>query len=154
MLVMAFCSISYAAPQATLPDSEMSLGGLTLGMSLEAVQDHYGAPDKIISKNNSLTYNYGGTVEIFFKKNPYNNNPNVELESIKATANNGFSTPSGLRVGMTYTEVVNIYGKHPALAGPPTGNNSSYYYYGSNGRRILISTVNKKVTEIMVYQGM
>ena len=55
---------------------------------------------------------------------------------------------------MTYTEVVNIYGKHPALAGPPTGNNSSYYYYGSNGRRLLISTVNKKVTEIMVYQGM
>ena len=149
MLMLACCSVSFAA-QATLPDSEIAIGGLTVGMSPGNVQDIYGAPDQINSKNGQLFYSYGGTVNIIFSKNYYNNNPDVEINQIKVTANNGFTTPSGLHVGMTYSEMVNLYGKHPAMAGPPHGNDIWYNYFDSNGYVLNIHTVNKKITEIVV----
>ena len=149
MLMLACCSVSFAA-QATLPDSEIAIGGLTVGMSPGNVQDIYGAPDQINSKNGQLFYSYGGTVNILFKKNYDNNNPDVEINQIKVTANNGFTTPSGLHVGMTYSEMVNLYGKHPAMAGPPHGNEIGYIYYSSKGNVLSIQTVNKKITGIVV----
>lgn len=152
MLLLSNLSMTYASISATIPDNEIALGGLTVGMSPGSVQDIYGAPDKIENKNGKMFYLYGESLGVIFWYNPYKTNRDMEIESIVSVANNGFSTPAGVSVGMSYGEMVSIYGKHPAQAGPSHGSTVGYYYYGTDGKRLYIEVVNKKITQLRAYQ--
>lgn len=113
-LLMVFClfmvcaSGTEAAMSSTLPQNEFSLGGVRPEMTVNHVLDMYGLPTSIENKGN-LVYDYGGTVKIFFWKNFYKDSNEYEVQSVTTTANNGFATPAGLRVGMSYSEMVALF---------------------------------------------
>ena len=155
-LLMVFClfmvcaSGTEAAMSSTLPQNEFSLGGISPEMTVNEVLDIYGSPTSIDNKGD-LVYDYGGTVKIFFWKNCYKDSNEYEVQSVTTTANNGFATPAGLRVGMSYSEMVALYKKHPVAAGPKIGKEQGYYYYGKDGIRLLVTVADDKIISIKCY---
>mgnify|MGYP002775233548 CR=1 FL=1 len=75
---------------AAIPDSELAIGGITIGSSADYVQSIYGEPTHISDKvpnaegGYSYSYAYGSSFYIFFDANT-----NV-VTGIFSTANNGW----------------------------------------------------------------
>lgn len=149
-LFMACASGTEAAMSSTLPQNEFSLGGVRPEMTVHEVLDMYGSPTSIENKG-KLVYDYGGTVKILFWQNCYKDSNEYEVQSVTTTANNGFATPAGLKVGMSYSEMVALYKKHPVSAGPNNGKEAGYYYYGKDGMRLLITVADDKIISIKCY---
>lgn len=83
---------------AAILDSEFAIGGITIGSSADYVQSIYGEPTHISDKvpnaedGYSYSYAYGSSFYIFFDANT-----NV-VTGIFSTANNGLTTPAGLKL--------------------------------------------------------
>lgn len=127
MLAASVCS-------ATIPKSEMAIGGIVPGMTRDQVVQIYGEPTKEIThvistrKGNFNEYEmqYGTS---FFCWYSYSKNPGNEgeyrIDIIKTTANNGLGTPAGLMVGQPVSRMLELYGK------PDRMGDKSYGRYGA-----------------------
>ena len=127
MLAVGSC---FAAMVGNVPDSEASLGGITLGNKMTYVRSIYGELTeqrraKTVLNENAILYRYGKG--FFILENLYN----YTVEEILTNANNGFSTPMGVTVGVPKSTVDTLYGEGRLW-------NGAYLYLTDQGKRIEI----------------
>ena len=108
---MAFIFVIMLATQINfcqaMPYSEMYLGGLTVGSTVDEMKKIYGLPNSTQEtvKNIEVGY-YGKDVRIAYS-NRYTN----RIYSVTVSANNGWKTPSGLAVSDNISKALNLYDK-------------------------------------------
>lgn len=90
-----------------ISDTEMSLGGVRLGMSYQDVVNMYGVPKWKNGDANIGVAMYGKSIRIGFE--------DQKVVYIFTRANNGWKTPSGLAVGMKLDDAFRMYGKGDIL---------------------------------------
>ena len=139
----AACILMGTTAFASIPDSELSLGGITVGSSADYVKSLYGEPDKDSGvrpgpEGNYYEYLYGSSLRIHFDAN------NNTIVSIFVTANNGFSTPAGITVGMDADVLTQLYGE-------PFKNDRGVISYHEDGKWLVFVTRNGKIVEIKVF---
>ena len=127
MMVAGSC---FAAIVGNVPDSEASLGGVTLGNSMSYVRSIYGAPTgqnrtKGHEKQDVMEYRYGKG--FFIRESLYS----YTIDEIITNANNGISTPMGVTVGVPKSTVDRLYGQGHIWDG-------AYRYLTDRGKRIQI----------------
>ncbi|MBS6256651.1 hypothetical protein [Megasphaera massiliensis] len=127
MLAVGSC---FAAMVGNVPDSEASLGGITLGNKMTYVRSIYGELTeqrraKTVLNENAILYRYGKG--FFILENLYN----YTVEEILTNANNGISTPMGVTVGVPKSTVDTLYGEGRLW-------NGAYLYLTDQGKRIEI----------------
>ena len=146
MLFFTLCSICGAASQ----QSEISLGGVRLGMSYQDVISMFGEPSIINDSFNaegnlsSRYIEYGNNVQITFDYN-YKTKELEGVTNVFVIANNGWKLPSGIRVGSKFREVFDHYGKG-ALHGK--GMYGDYWLFKSNDAYTIIVTVERVIYDI------
>ncbi|WP_294156900.1 hypothetical protein [uncultured Selenomonas sp.] len=91
---------------ATIPLTEIALGGITPGTAFRTMQQIYGAPTTSKSAGTHFTtFIYGdsvwATVEL----------TEGRIRELSVTRNNGFQTPAGLHVGMDVQQMKALYGE-------------------------------------------
>lgn len=129
----------YLGPMSSTTDSI----GTTVA-SADYVQSIYGEPTHISDKvpnaegGYSYSYAYGSSFYIFFDANT-----NV-VTGIFSTANNGLITPAGLTVGMDADAIEQAYGE-------PWKNDRGYISYHEEGKWLVFTTHNGKITEIKLF---
>lgn len=136
----------------TLPLADVSLGGLTIGMTPEAVEYTYGAPTKVIhsnftSQNNSMRYYYDpyGNVKRRFSVGFHMGT----IESVY-TFTRDLATPAGLMVGDPAVRTLQLYGR-PARD-VVQGNIRYLTYTAKEDSRVqlIVLVANDKVAEICI----
>ena len=135
------CTVCAARP-AALPDSEASLGGVTLGANMSYVESIYGSPSdskwtKDTFGNRVLQHKYGNGFYILESR--YGGKSYIN--ELYSTANNGLGTPMGIAVGVSEDSVFGIYGE-----GKPVKTENgvrSYVYTTVHGMHVDLKT--KKV---------
>lgn len=130
-----------------LPDSEFALGGISIkgDVTIDYVRSIYGEPQVVKRSQHGAEYSYGDTVII--RTSMLNKNHIECVRSIQTTANNGFSTPSGLSVGMTVEDMLDMYGS-PRSEGVSKDGGTRYIYgdkYRSGSVGIFIETNNQGI---------
>lgn len=104
----AIAAITFASviPQvsASVPASEMSLGSISAGTSINYVRQVYGMPNRTEDMGGLYKDWYGDSVSVVYRRN------GSSVMNITSSANNGFKTPSGLTVGQSKNDVVSICG--------------------------------------------
>ena len=139
---------------ASVPDSELYLGGIGVDSTNQEVQTLYGDPWVLETqgKNHALwkgevkTYEYGKEKTY---KVTFNNDKVIQVYS---KANNGLETPAGLHVGMDKEDVLDFYGK-PDVINEYNGKDKWFYASETNehkGMVIVIDNKTEKVKEITV----
>ena len=116
-----------------VPDSEASLGGITLGSTMSYVQSIYGAPtDRVPTKDyvrqDAFSNIYGNSFYVI--EYPADST----VEELYVTANNGLATPMGIAVGVPKSTVDKLYGEGSFVQG-------SYRYLTQDGKIIQIKYV-------------
>lgn len=108
LAILLFSSVCFAEES-----TEVSLGGIRLGMSYEEVIAMYGEPTAKFEKVDEQGRNcwdkfieYGDAIQITFsdKKGSFG-----VVESVFVTANNGWALPSGIKVGSKESDFKKIY---------------------------------------------
>lgn len=105
---------------ATIPDSEMSLGGIRLGSSMSYLLNVYPNPDRkeLVEEGKFYFIEYGKTKNSV-SPSVFISARNINGEGIVCNAhvskNNGWTTPAGVHVGMDINEVYKIYGTNDAI---------------------------------------
>ena len=101
-------------PNATpLTRERMALGGIHVGDTMENVKSILGAPDSQetgysqMSENKFAIWKYGDSASIHF----FEHNGEYYVQIVKADADNGFSTPDGIKVGMDEKALKKAYGE-------------------------------------------
>lgn len=129
LFALSVSSVSFALPH-TIDESELYIGGIGIGTSLDYVEKIYGEPtSKEPFKNylgTGITYNYNDffLVSALYTKS---NNTYVNYITCKESI---LSTPSGFAVGVPYAKVTEKYGKVSILTPEITKNlNKNYIYY-------------------------
>ena len=98
-----------------LPQERMALGGLHVADTMEYVQSIYGEPESEESGYSQGTgteyavWEYSDSVKIHFRKNE--STDEYYIKNIMVTADNGFSTPDGIKVGMDEKVLPKTYGE-------------------------------------------
>ena len=136
--------IAYGMPfYGGIPYEKVAIGGLQLGNTREYVKSIYGEPDSDETVENVLelvpvqVWKYGQSLMIHFA--------NGKIQRIVVSANNGLSTPDGLRVGMKEYDIKKIYGE------PFSTKHDGFYNYRSpNFDWLLINTQNGSVSKITI----
>ena len=139
----ATCMLMGTTAFASIPDSEFSLGCITVGSSADYVKSLYGEPDKdsgirIGPDGKYYEYIYGSSLRIEFDAN-YNT-----ITGVYVTANNGFSTPAGITVGMNAHVITKLQCE-------PFKNDREILSYHEDGKWIVFTTRNGKITEIKIF---
>ena len=124
-----------------VPDSEYTLGGISIGAEKSYIISIYGQPTRTDGKGDAEHIYYGDGFHIFLHKGL--------VASMDVTEDNGVGTTSGFKVGMHVSVALNKYGsafKNQGVAGN---------FYATNGsrstRRMRITTDNRAViTKIQV----
>ena len=144
LLLAAMLTLCNASCFATIPTSELAIGGIITGNDQNYVRSVYGAPTKMeyrttpySNTKNDVTYTYGNSFSIRF----YND----FALSIISKGNNGISTPSGIHVGSTFGEVKKLYGKPD----PSPDRN----YFGLNGLICYTDKAYTRVLELKIKKG-
>lgn len=127
MLAASVCS-------ATIPNSELAIGGIVPWMTRDQVVQIYGEPTKEIThviptrKGNFNYYEMQYGTSFFCWYGYFNSGTEREyrVDTIKTTANNGLGTPAGLMVGQPVSRMLELYGKPDCIIG------KSYGRYGAN----------------------
>ncbi len=123
-MVFLVSSVCFAE---TLPDSEVSLGGIPFHSSQDYVRGIYGEPtkEKVNQSHyweNATEWEYGDSVWMVFQS--------LGMSAMTVTANNGFSTPAGAYVGMQELFIRKLYGA-PSYTGPTSKPYDRMYFYRS-----------------------
>ncbi len=93
------------------PRSDMAIGGISLGGSIQYVEQIYGAPTKSYIDLDMSDYSHGKTVAYNYNDKfiVYAGNSGQHIDSI-ICRESGLSMPGGIAVGMKYSIVKKIYG--------------------------------------------
>lgn len=147
MMVLFTLNVCFAA----LPDSEFAIGGLTLGSTEEQVQSVYGEPNsREVSalgapgheRYDIVTYKYGDSVMIIFYQG--------HLTSLIVSRANGWTTPSGIGIGTSLSDLLDMYGKPSWMY-----NNNTLYHYGIRDASYIglgFKVKNNKVIELRLIE--
>ena len=147
ILLLLVSSTCFAGP---VSDGEISLGGISVNSTAAYVKSVYGEPTKIRNEYDGEedawehVWYYGNAVEICFHADDWNT-----VSHVIVTANNGFSTPVGVYVGMRESALGEIYGAPLKLQG-------EWYYYRSVSNLttgVLIVVENGKIIRINIGDG-
>ena len=149
--------------QATMPRSEMFLGGLTVDSPLSELKKIYGEPQEIYSgAEGNRAGTYGNNVLIVYNINMYNISRS-NVESIHIMANNGWKTPAGISVGTNISKVFDLYGQPDYIKSNSTKTVCVYYpndfveYRGKMvpdfGLFIKYNNDSKKISEMYLAWG-
>ena len=146
LLLIPYCS-------ASIPDSEVALGGIGYKATIPYVESVYGFPDRIISNESSPlftgyldTYYYGDTFSILFQ--------NSSVLRLQTTANNGIHTPSGIAVGSDNSLIEDAYGTADNTQTAIFGKIVSKYYHIKDNENIgLKFNFDGKGKVISIYAG-
>lgn len=145
LMLLLLASVSYANP---LPTSEMNLNGIRPGTSMDYVRGIYGEPQLLNSNNGEKSYSYGGS--LYIKTSQYGNSPE-NVTFVESTANNGFSTPSGVTVGMKVSELFDIYGPEKLEV---NSNGETFYHYmrrePGSGITMLVFVTGNRISAIKI----
>ena len=132
---------------ATISPNQLALGGIPcVGKGSSYVTKIYGTPTRGLGMESFGTYDYGGTAFVDFSEGT--------VTSITVTANNGWKTPAGLRVGMTANEAVRMYGDPDKSEA--RGDKRIYIYFvdylrkGAGHLGICFDNTTKKITKLNV----
>ena len=139
---------------ASIPDSELYIGGIGIGTTNQEVQTLYGDPWALETqgKNHALwkgevkTYEYGKEKTY---KVTFNNDKVIQVYS---KANNGLETPAGLHVGMDKEDVLDFYAE-PDITQDFDGKYKWFYKSETDehkGMSIVIDKETEKVKEITI----
>ena len=96
-----------------LPHERMALGGIHVGDTMEIVKSILGAPESQdysfsqMAEKKVATWKYGDSATIHF----FENDGEYYVQIVKADADNGFSTPDGIKVGMDEKALKKAYGE-------------------------------------------
>ena len=110
--------------QATMPRSEIFLGSLTVGSTVDEMKRIYGEPQKGYTwgyENAEYMAIYGNNVMV----NSFNFRSKVM--AIHITANNGWRTPAGISVGTNIQRVFDLYGQPDYIKANSTKTVCVYY---------------------------
>lgn len=131
---------------AEISREEMKLGGLSIGMNGTAISRIYGEPSQ--TEFGGFVWHYGDSVTINFQEG--------SLGSVTVTANNGWTTPAGLAVGMDVDSAMELYGEPDYSS--KSGNQTLYVYFvnpyhpwGHMG--ILFDRDTKAITKINIFKS-
>ena len=144
-----------------MPSSELSLGGIVpLNTTLRDVKNMYGEPtDKKVFEGEGVhvvTYSYGSLLKVFGRTGiPRDKNSTIIEDNLIVTGYsmkaNNLATRAGLKVGMPYRNVAELYGTGQIHLDKDKGN--SYVYSNKQLQSISFYTDNSGIiTEIYVGQ--
>lgn len=124
--LLSMMTVSICAASA-VPDSEISIGGIPYGASVDYVKSVYGEPDRVTSSSGSVIYD--GPEQYYI----YGNSFKLEIGGNKVvhmstTANNGLGTPAGATVGMNRKILDTLYGSPKNIMRDKNGYITGYYY--------------------------
>ncbi len=146
LMLLLLASVSYANP---LPTSEMNLNGIRPGTSMDYIKGIYGEPQLLRSNSGEKTYSYGGT--LFLRTIQYGNS-HESVTFVESTANNGFSTPAGVTVGMKVSELFDLYGPEELQV---NSNSETFYHYtrreSGSGITMLIFVTGNRISAIRIF---
>ena len=127
-----------------MPSSEMYLGGLTIGSTVDEMKRIYGMPTS--EESNSCTY---GDVLISYDTS------GEKIQSIIVKGNNDWTTPSGFNVGGNIRTVLNSYGSSDYSKS--NDSKKAYIYFNCDknkpafGLAILVDESNGRILELGIY---
>ena len=136
---------------ASVPASELAIGGIGIGASGSYVRSVYGNPDDVKSYSWGEIWKYG-SFELVFEKDT--------VLSLKSVGNNGLSTPAGLAVGMKIGTAYDLYGKadyqgkeQTEIVRHPKGCDYHYIYRSSNNMIMILYTNNDVIKAMAITEG-
>lgn len=136
VLSMIIISIFSSVCMATVPRSELALGGVTLFTRFANVRQIYGEPTSTSYEDINI---WGGTTRFYTQR--YGNGSfsatatnRDGIVSVTTTANNGIGTPSGIKVGMSESRLQMVYGTHDSSWNTDSGDRILSYYEKSNAK--------------------
>lgn len=122
--------------------SELSLNGMDLDISVDAVKRVLGKPNKVENRDGYERYFYD-TIEMAFNKSG-------KLDGI-VTDDPKFKTLRGLHVGSTYSDVVNKYGSGSSDMNQGDLILHEYSFTSLDGKQGLLRFAVKKSTNVVNY---
>jgi len=152
LLSTVFLCAAVSGSALAMSSSEMAIGGITPGSSLDYVENIYGAPDKTQSarNNHSIAYwGHGFNMTI---------RPNGLVNYVTTSANNGLGTPAGLAVGQKIQVMYDLYGT-PSHSYNSNGYTNYYYknHFGDGNSSHFINMEVKekkgKIAEIICFES-
>ena len=134
VLLSMISSVCWAA----IPRSELAVGGVTIGASINDVQRIYGAPTKSKYEDFSMwggqtrfyTYYYGNGSYSVTTTN------GLGVVGVTTTANNGIGTPAGIKVGMSSGRLAMVYGEVNYIWDDNNGDKVFVYYENVNAKAV------------------
>jgi len=163
VLIALMIMISDTCFAGSVGDSEISLGGISVNSTASYIRSVYGEPTKIRDEYNGeediweRVWYYGRDVKIYF-----HDSDRSTVSHVIVTANNGFSTPAGVYVGMRESALEEVYGapmtpksyNHGYTDKNGIWHSHSYYRSASNMTTgILIEAANGKIVKINIGDG-
>ena len=147
MFVMASVCLAYK-PSKEIPESDIAIGGITLGAQASYVRSIYGEPDNIsevkTGRGSPLTvcFRYGDSFYVYLEQH------SGQVVKVESTGNNGLETPAGFAVGMKISDVARYYGN----AGR-SGEGGKFRAYTANWWKNLAFRANDEgvITSISIY---
>ena len=140
MALTAAAAVSFAS----VPQSALRIGGIPFDAESSVIRSIYGMPTKVdvhMEKERATEdseYEYGNSVSIALKYD--------RVHQIEVSANNGWETADGVRVGMDIADVEAVYGEPDAVK----DDHYIYYVTGRSDLGIDIEVENNRVEEIKV----
>ena len=145
LLAVAMSSSALAA--GWLPMSDVALGGITLEMTQDAVENIYGQPTKSTDRGilrydgcHHVVWQCGDSFVIDFAGG--------YVDSIKTFGINGIKTPAGIHVASAEIDILNTYGE-PWLRNS-NGRHLIYWYHTEKDRKLFIDVLYGRVASIVV----
>lgn len=162
IMIVMFLFICMTTSFASIPRNDMVIGGITIGSSLDYVEQVYGSPNELYYGDGdwltgqSLTYKYVNGNNLFKVVAGTKGNSNRRVYSI-VCRERGLYTPKGLSVGMNFNEVKKIYGNGTSLKKNMVVlpiDKCRYYEYnsGSNSMQFTVDS-NNIIRQIAIVSG-
>lgn len=136
LAAILFCMTNFSVASAnSMPLEEMSVGGVGYDCTLAYVKKIYGEPaDKKIFTGDGVrivTWFYSENFSVTARTSEDDMTPEENLHVVAfSLKDNSLSTPSGLTVGMSYNEVVKLWGRGELYV---DDGRRSYFYVPAYG---------------------
>lgn len=134
---------------AAMSQSQMFLGGITVGTSYSEMIKIYGAPIQVADHiEDNYACRYGNSVAVGYNK--FAN----KIQSVVVSANNGWKNPDGLAVGMKISAAQDLYGTPDYTKSG--AKKTAHCYFGDNRRLgfvIVFDNESEKILELGLYGG-
>ena len=129
IFVFLFLFSTVCSAASLLPKEQIAIGGITIGMPLSDVQAMYGKPFKVVQAYGGYQTHLYSTDERGVVDFGMSYTPKQLIDGVSISGNKGLSTPAGVKIGMTYSEVVQLLGEPYYIEKGTIG----YYGEGDSG---------------------